>query len=324
MDKYPMVSVIIPTYNREGQVGKAIDSALNQTYPNKEIIVVDDGSTDDTSNLMRKYPDVRYIVQEHGGQAAARNNGLRNAAGTLITSLDSDDVWNYNFISSCVDAIEKNKLDFVFANWSQDAGNGEFIDPFSTYNFFKPYLNNRNDQWNILENDELRTLYISGCPSPSSSLMIRRSSIVSEWNDILKIADDWCIIMDIIFSKNCRAAFTKNKLWIKHIDGSNIHDGRSENELLKYLYVHDMEIMFNRYKKNLVQKEKRTYKESLTYYLTMYAFQQLTIHKSFRNCLQPFKKAFVTNPKQALALFLIEVKGRSHKRLVRFMSSTFS
>ncbi len=324
MVNYPRVSVIIPTYNRVTKVGKAIESALGQTYPNKEIIVVDDGSSDDTDILMKKYPEVKYIIQDHGGQAAARNNGLKNATGELITSLDSDDVWNANFLSSCVDAIEKNNLDFVFANWSQDTGNGDYYDPFSTYNFFKPYLQNANDEWNILENEDLRALYISGCPSPSSSLMIRRSSIVSEWNNILKIADDWCIIMDIIFSKECKAAFTKKKLWVKNIDGTNIHDGRNEKELLKYLYVHDMEIMYNRYKKDLIRREKRTYRESLTYYLTMYAFQQLTIDKSFRSCLQPFKKAFITNPKQALSLFLIEIKGRSQKRLVRLMSSTFS
>ncbi len=324
MVNYPRVSVIIPTYNRVTKVGKAIESALGQTYPNKEIIVVDDGSSDATDILMKNYPAVRYIIQDHGGQAAARNNGLKNSTGELITSLDSDDVWNEDFLSSCVEAIEKDNLDFVFANWSQDTGKGDYYDPFSTYNFFKPYLQNANDDWNILVNEDLRTLYISGCPSPSSSLMIRRSSIVSEWNNILKIADDWCIIMDIIFSKECRAAFTKKKLWIKNIDGTNIHDGRNENELLKYLYVHDMEIMYNRYKKGLIRREKRTYKESLTYYLTMYAFQQLSIDKSFKNCLQPFKKAFITNPKQALSLLLIELKGRGQKRIVRLMSSTFS
>jgi glycosyltransferase involved in cell wall biosynthesis len=324
MDKHPMVSVIIPTYNRVNKVGNAIESAIRQTYPNKEIIVVDDGSTDDTPKLMEKYPQVKYKIIEHGGQAAARNSGLKLSSGKYITSLDSDDVWNEDFLSSCVEAIERHNLDFVFTNWSQDAGNGDYVDPFSTYNFFKPYLKGSNEEWNILENDDLRTLYISGCPSPSSSLMIRRSSIVSEWNNILKIADDWCIIMDIIFSKECRAAFTKRKLWIKNIDGTNIHDGRNEKELLKYLYVHDMEIMYNRYKKDLIRREKRTYKESLTYYLTMYAFQQLTIDRSFKSCLQPFKKAFITNPKQALTLFLIEVKGRSQKRLVRLMSSTFS
>lgn len=319
MDKFPLISVIIPTYNRVGKVGNAIESALNQTYPNKQIIVVDDGSVDDTPNLMKKFPDVEYIIQEHAGQAAARNNGLRRSKGIYIASLDSDDTWNPTFLETCVKCLEENQLDFVFTNWLHADGTGEYVDPFNTYEFFKPYLFNRNELWNLLEDDELRSLYISGCPSPSSSLLIRRTSIVSEWNDNLKIADDWCVLLDIVFAKKCRAAYSKQKLWVKNQDGTNIHDGRHENELLQHLYVHDMEIMYNRHKKVLRKNEIQVYKESVTYYLTMYALQRLTLYKDPKTFVAPMRKAFMTNPKQVISLLWWEFKKRSQKKLARLI-----
>ena len=317
MENNPIVTVIIPTYNRVAKVGKAIESALKQTYAHKQIVVIDDGSTDNTAELMKKYPEVEYIIQDHGGQAAARNNGLSRAKGKYIASLDSDDTWNSNFLASCVEELEKNNLDFVWANWSQDAGNGKWIDPFESYSFFKPFLENRNEYWNILSDKELRWLYINGCPSPSSSLVMRRTSLKSTWTETLSIADDWCIIMDMIFANQCRAAFTKDKLWFKHIDGTNIHDGRDENEILQHLYVYDKEIMYKRYHKKFNREERKQYRESLVYYLTIYAFQQLTIYRSYNSSMKFFRKAIFTDPKSTLSLVAYEIRERTKKYFIK-------
>lgn len=90
----PTVSVIIPTYNRANYVQQAVESVLNQTYKDYEIIVIDDGSTDDTKLSLEKYADrVKYIYQENQKVAAARNNGIRHSQGKYIAFLDSDDLW---------------------------------------------------------------------------------------------------------------------------------------------------------------------------------------------------------------------------------------
>lgn len=85
-------SVIIPTYNRAGYLKEALESALAQDYPNLEVIVVDDGSTDNTEELIKPYLGrIKYIKQKNSGPAKARNNGITSCKGDFITFLDSDD-----------------------------------------------------------------------------------------------------------------------------------------------------------------------------------------------------------------------------------------
>ncbi len=94
MSENLLVSAIIPTYNRAHIICEAVDSALAQTYTNMEVIVVDDGSKDDTLALLKKYGDkIRVVAQPNAGAAAARNRGIAEARGELIAFLDSDDIW---------------------------------------------------------------------------------------------------------------------------------------------------------------------------------------------------------------------------------------
>jgi glycosyltransferase involved in cell wall biosynthesis len=91
---HPFISVIIPTYNRASMVIEAVESVLEQTFKDFELIVVDDGSTDHTLSLLEKFgPSLRLCRQENRGVSAARNRGLAEAGGELIAFLDSDDLW---------------------------------------------------------------------------------------------------------------------------------------------------------------------------------------------------------------------------------------
>lgn len=90
----PLVSVIIPTYNRAGTIVRCLDSVFEQTYRSMEVIVVDDGSVDETVELIKKYGDkVTLICQPNGGPSSARNTGFATARGEIIAFLDSDDTW---------------------------------------------------------------------------------------------------------------------------------------------------------------------------------------------------------------------------------------
>jgi len=94
IEKTPQVSVIIPTYNRAGIIEEAVDSVLAQDYKDFELIIVDDGSQDNTSEVMARYGnEVRVLFQENKGVSAARNRGITEASGKLIAFLDSDDLW---------------------------------------------------------------------------------------------------------------------------------------------------------------------------------------------------------------------------------------
>lgn len=109
----PRVSVIIPTYNRSRMLKEAIDSVLGQDYPHFDLVVVDDGSTDATAELLKTYgQDLVVIRQPNRGVSAARNAGIAAASGRYIAFLDSDDLWlpqklsrQVRFFNQCPDAL---------------------------------------------------------------------------------------------------------------------------------------------------------------------------------------------------------------------------
>src|SRR5258707_1636701 len=90
----PLVSAIVATYNRADVVSQAIESILGQTYENLEVIIVDDGSTDGTVEVLERFGSrLRILRQQNAGPSAARNRGIAAARGEIISLLDSDDVW---------------------------------------------------------------------------------------------------------------------------------------------------------------------------------------------------------------------------------------
>jgi glycosyltransferase involved in cell wall biosynthesis len=105
----PQVSVIIPTYNRRDLLPETIDSVLAQRDVAFEVIVVNDGSTDDTARIIQPYSDsgqIRYLEQQNAGQSKARNLGLANAKGEFVVFLDDDDLWPEDRLARHVKALE--------------------------------------------------------------------------------------------------------------------------------------------------------------------------------------------------------------------------
>lgn len=107
LDK-PLVSVIIPVYNGERYLAEAIESVRNQSYHPVEIVVVDDGSSDDTASIIMSFADVRYIYQSNQGQAAAKNTGMDVSLGAFFAFLDADDKWLPKKLSIQVDYLTRH------------------------------------------------------------------------------------------------------------------------------------------------------------------------------------------------------------------------
>jgi glycosyltransferase involved in cell wall biosynthesis len=109
----PLVSVVMPVYNYGKMFHKSIESVFNSTYKNIELIIVNDGSTDEyvlkKLDSLSNHPNIKIIHQENGGPSNARNNGIKNSNGEYILPLDSDDMISPEYIQTCVNIIKKNK-----------------------------------------------------------------------------------------------------------------------------------------------------------------------------------------------------------------------
>ncbi|OOZ42549.1 glycosyl transferase [Solemya elarraichensis gill symbiont] len=109
------MSVIIPTFNRAATLSRAIDSVIAQTHTADEIIIVDDGSTDETQQLLANYPQLKVIRQQNLGVSAARNLGIAKASGEWIAFLDSDDAWLPTKLQTQLTALKENQ-DYRFCH----------------------------------------------------------------------------------------------------------------------------------------------------------------------------------------------------------------
>ena len=132
-------SVVIPTYNREKYICQAIDSVLDQSFTDLEIIVVDDGSTDNTKEKLQHYgPRIRYLYTHNGGPAGARNVGMRNARGEYIAFLDSDDLYypfKIEFQVALLDNLPEIAMVYTEGSALDDSG---VIEEFHLKTFHRP------------------------------------------------------------------------------------------------------------------------------------------------------------------------------------------
>jgi teichuronic acid biosynthesis glycosyltransferase TuaG len=118
--KIPLISIIMAAYNSGLYIGESIKSVLNQSFTDWELIIVDDGSSDNTREVIERFSNsvskVKYYYQENQGQAKARNTGLNLAKGELIAFLDSDDLWNKECLSILFESLKRNEVGMVFCS----------------------------------------------------------------------------------------------------------------------------------------------------------------------------------------------------------------
>lgn len=178
--KNPIVSVIIPTFNYGKFIGEALKSVFEQTLQDFEIIVVDDGSTDNTKEIVQSYGSkVRYFHQAQQGPAAARNKGIRESRGEFVAFLDADDVWLPTKLEKQVNLFRRNsKLGMVLTD--------NFL--FDESGIYRDYVNKKGY---LLEGDVVANILInSGVVTPT--VMVRREVFdrVGLFEENLYIAED--------------------------------------------------------------------------------------------------------------------------------------
>lgn len=126
-----LVSIITPLYNGERFLSQTIESVLAQTYPEWEMLIINDGSTDKSEQLARQYAEkdarIKVFSQPNGGSASARNNGIRRAAGRYIALLDSDDLWEPWFLEQQLNILRENKCQLTYGAHKRIDENGEEI-----------------------------------------------------------------------------------------------------------------------------------------------------------------------------------------------------
>jgi len=186
-----LISVIIPTYNRADIITDAINSVLEQTYQIFEIIVVDDGSTDNTVEIIKKIDDSRiiYIYQENSGRpSAARNTGIKKSTGDYIAFLDSDDLWHREKLEKQIAILDNNPNIGLVTNWSS----------YKTFN---------NEEIKIkmsqAKSQRENILYILTAPDKAftgtPTLLVRKECLekVGSFDETMTFCEDWDLFFRI-------------------------------------------------------------------------------------------------------------------------------
>ncbi|QNK77416.1 glycosyltransferase family 2 protein [Winogradskyella sp. PAMC22761] len=193
MQNEPLISVCIPVYNREKFIKAALKSVLNQTYQNFEIIVVDDGSSDNSVTIIKSIKDTRIKLFKNAvnkGVVFTRNVGLEKASGDFIAVLDSDDTWEANKLQKQIDFFKVNPDYGICGTWAK-----------------REYVDGNTDEWKYpISDSEIRARLVWGSAMIHSSVMFRKRVLEANnfsYDNTIKQAEDYDLIRQ--FVKNTKA-----------------------------------------------------------------------------------------------------------------------
>lgn len=203
---HPKVSVVIPTYNSAHMAKEAVESVLAQTYTDFEVIVIDDGSVDNTESVMAPFGDrIRYIKQENQGVSGARNTGMKEARGEYIAFLDADDLWLPERLAAEIPLLDADpNLGLVYCDWAVVSGGQVLQDS---------YLKDLPTASGYVFDELIETGFIL-----TSGVVLRRACIddVGDFDKSLAIAQDYDLWLRISYKWKVqlveRCLFTKRSL----------------------------------------------------------------------------------------------------------------
>ena len=215
------ISIIVPIFNAQNYLDETIQTVLNQTYSNWELLLIDDGSTDESAKICQQYlkEDARilYFYKVNGGQASARNLGIKNSSGEWLAMLDSDDLWHPEKLNRQITAINENdKIEYCFTNTSafKDSIQNE-IENYDKYAF------------GLFHNKTLFKIVYQHNHIANSSVMIKKSLLqltgVFDENRSLIGCEDWDLMLRI-FKQNSLTYGLKEKLLYYRLHAEGVHN----------------------------------------------------------------------------------------------------
>ncbi|WP_412535853.1 glycosyltransferase family A protein [Marinobacter sp. MIT932201] len=230
------MTVIIPAYNASDYISETIQSIVNQTYANLEIIVVDDGSTDDTKEIVTSFRSkVKYIYQENSGSCASpRNTGLRHARGEYVTFFDADDVMMKDKIQSQVADLNKNSNAVIsISNYWNFTETERFNDHFSSCSILQKKIIGHDNETFQLNSKECRRILLEENFAIASSPLFRTSVVkaIGGFDEALKACEDFHLIYRV--AMQAPIIINPNTGFYRRLHDTNMS---SDNErMLKYL-----------------------------------------------------------------------------------------
>ena len=297
MKNNELLSIIIPVYNVEKYLEKCIDSIINQTYTNLEIILVDDGSTDNCGNICDEYAKkdnrIKLIHKENGGTSDARNEGLKISTGEYIGFVDSDDYIEPNMYEEMINNIKKNNADIVICSYN-NTNNKKRQRKVNKKRY--SYIN--NDEIEIINKEEAvsKLFFDDSCRGFLWNKLYKRDMLYNDkklilFDDNIKILED-LLYNYIVFQNADRVVFNHNRFYnYVQREDSALHLGYSlTNKTFFYLMALDKLIQTVNDEK-IRDKLKRDYCTEATYvyyYLTKYS----TINKDTTDKLKKAKKKY--------------------------------
>lgn len=215
-----LVSIIMPSYNTANYISESINSVINQTYKNWELIIVDDCSTDNTDEIIKKFlkdERIKYLKNEkNSGAAISRNKALREAKGRWIAFLDSDDLWVPEKLEKQINFMEKNGYSFTYTDYRTNF-NGKWL----------PYINTGPNTVNK------RKIY-NYCYFSTITVMYDQTKIGLIQIEDLKKHNDYAMWLKIIEKANCYHLPECLSYYIKH---ENSISSGSKLKLVKHHYI---------------------------------------------------------------------------------------
>ncbi|MGI9535030.1 MAG: glycosyltransferase [Thermodesulfobacteriota bacterium] len=176
--KLPLVSVLMPAYNHEKFIGETIESVLNQTLKNIELIIINDGSTDNTDKVIKKFNDsrIKYIFQENKDAPFTINKAISMAKGKYISIINSDDVYHEDRLSLIYNLARENNSKFIFTDVEFIDDNSNIIDDKSHW-----YIKRADEMKELLKNTgSFSTTFLSGNLTITTSTFFFESGLVKE------------------------------------------------------------------------------------------------------------------------------------------------